>query len=148
MEGARRISRRPNGLTLIEILIAALVIGATAVVFCTALSMASLTATVASQDTIAITCAREKMEQIKGLDFADLDYAGLLQHGLIDPYPDHLPYRFTYTENLHQDLRESRGELQIRDLETDIRQVCVSIRWTDARGHPRTVSLISQTTDR
>jgi type II secretory pathway pseudopilin PulG len=133
---------------MIEILIATLVIGATAAIFGTVLSMASLTATVVCQDTVAITCARQKMEQTKGLEFADLDYDGLLRHGLIDPYPDHPPYRFTYTENLHRDLREGCGELQIVDLATEIKQVRVSIRWIDARSRPRTVSLVSQTTDR
>ena len=144
---ARHRRRAARGMTLIEVLIAALILGVVTVIFGTALPMASLTSAVVSEDTFATTVARQKMEQIKGLRFENLDYERLLDRNVIDSAPQDAPYGFTNIDNLQQALRDAQGEIDIQAIETGVKQIRVTILWTDARANPRSVSLVSQTTE-
>jgi len=109
--------------------------------------MASLTGAVVSEDTYATTVARQKMEQIKALKYEQITYDMLCQRGIIDPTPNATPYSFTNVESLPQVLRNGVGEIQMRNVQTGVTQIRITVVWTDARSNTRSVCLVSQATD-
>jgi prepilin-type N-terminal cleavage/methylation domain-containing protein len=141
---AKRSESTPTqkGLTLIEVLIATLLLGSIALAMGTLLPMASVTQKTVSEDTFAITLARNKLENIRSLGYSQIGaYDSLYQKGVVDAAPSYSPYSFTDVDRIPDKLLNGSGTLWIekRPDDQDLFRVKVRIDWTDSKGRNRSI---------
>jgi prepilin-type N-terminal cleavage/methylation domain-containing protein len=133
---------RQQGMTLVEVMIAVLLLASIAVLMGTLFPMASRTQKTVSGDTFAITLARNKLEQTQSLGYANLaSHDTLYQRGVVDAWPADSPYSFTSTDGVSDELLGGTGTLWIEEHseDSDLYRIKVRISWTDSRGESRSI---------
>lgn len=131
-----------NGMTLIEVILAFLLLGSIAVLMGSLFPMASVTQKTVTEDTFAITLARNKLEQVGSLGYANLaDHDTLYARGVVDDWPYSSPYSFTYIDGVSDTLLDGTGTLWIEQHTEngDLYRVKVKIDWTDSKGKARSI---------
>ena len=134
-------------MTLVEVMIALLLVGTIAVLMGTLFPMASRTQKTVSDDTFAITLTKSKLEQVKSLGYANLaSHDTLYSRGVVDEVPASPPYSFTLTDGLQDKLLDGTGTLWIQEHteDSDLYRVKVRISWTDSKGEARSIFAASE----
>jgi prepilin-type N-terminal cleavage/methylation domain-containing protein len=136
------MKNRP-GFSLIELMIAVLLFSFAVTAFASLFPVSMRMRSKSENVTRATTLAQQKIEQLRGRTFADLDYTVLRGANLIDASASTAgPYSFTQVDNLASQLPESTGTLALTDVATDLKQVDVTVTWGGvvANGNSVTVS--------
>ncbi|MBI3911690.1 MAG: prepilin-type N-terminal cleavage/methylation domain-containing protein [Armatimonadetes bacterium] len=127
----RSVRRTRRGFSLIEVMVAAVVLGFTvAVVGALYPTGARLREKSGNVSRAAALLAR-KMEQIRQYKYDQLNYATLFNARVIDEDPDGNTSNchFTQADNLAAQLPEPHGELDISHLEPDLARIDIRITW-------------------
>jgi prepilin-type N-terminal cleavage/methylation domain-containing protein len=118
-----------SGLTLIEVMIAVLVLSFAVSVFASLYPMAQRMRSKAENVTRATTLAQQKIEQVRALAYTSLNYSGLHSNNIIDASPTSSPYSFTTTDSLATKLPQGSGTLTLSNPATDLTRIDVTITW-------------------
>jgi type IV pilus assembly protein PilV len=131
-----------SGFSLIEVMIAVLVLSFTVTVFGALYPMAMRLRSKSENVTQATLIAQKKIEQVRAVPYSSLTYSGLSANSLIDSSPTSSPYSFTTADNLASKLPQPTGTLTITTPSTDLKRVDVTISWGGvvANGNSVTVS--------
>lgn len=135
-------SHRSKGATLIESLFGIFLVAACAAVMAASLPIATGSRTQAEMMNKAIQIAEKEMEQIKRIGYVNLTATSLFNRGLIDsPAPDEQG-RFIFTnvdselvDSPAQLLPQGQGFVTLSDVDLDLRQVTVEVRWVERTRH-------------
>ncbi len=105
-------------------------------------------AAMADENSKATQLAARMIEQLRLARFENLNYSTLRGLGLVDEWSGSGPYTFT---NIAVDgsigfspakaLKNGKGEIEIRDVNVNLKTVVVRIRWTAASRASRIVEL-------
>ncbi len=138
----RRRARR--GLTLIEIMVGVLVLGATLVAASAMFPLSALLRDRSGTSSRAAAVAQRKMEQVRRLTVDQLNYAGLRAAGVVDVTESAGgPFPFTSTDSLAAELASGSGTLTLTDAGTDLVQVEVTVNWRSFQGLPQTMRAVT-----
>jgi len=138
-----------RGAGLLDAMVSIFLLGAAGVVFSASFPTGLSALRQSGESSSAALIAQEKMEQIRSLDYAVLDYEGLRAGGVVDVNLTSSPYSFTVVDDLPSKLPGATGVLTISD-ETGVnpvKRVQVSISWQSRDGAPRSVTLITCVAD-
>jgi Tfp pilus assembly protein PilV len=132
------------GFTLFEVMMGVLLLSLTVTVFASLFPLSARLRTKSENVTRATTLAQQKIEQVRALSYADLEYDTLRVANVIDSSPDTAPFSFTQIDGLATKLPQGAGTLTISDPEPDLRQVSVTVTWGGvvANGNTITVSTL------
>lgn len=130
----RRI--RSRGFTWIEILAAVFVIGITAMIFGAVFPMAAKTQAMAANHQQALGIAQHKIDQLRAVGYGRLTYTELKNAGIIDSTTTTSPYRYTTVDDLASLYPTAVGTIAVTDFSTTIRQVTVTLTWSNSARRP------------
>jgi prepilin-type N-terminal cleavage/methylation domain-containing protein len=134
------VKRRP-AFTLIEVMIAVMLLCFTAAVF-TALFPPSLRVRSQAENvTRATLLAQQKIEQLRALSYEDLNYDALRTANVIDASPTTSPFVFTQVAGLASDLPQGSGTLTLTETATDLTRVDVTVSWSGAVATGNNISV-------
>src|SRR5690348_1813666 len=126
----RRSFRR--GLSLIEVLVSALILGLTVLAATAMFSTAGFLRDHSTGHSRAAAILQRKLEQIRRLPFSQVTYAGLLNAGVIDPGAS--PYAFATVDGLTTELTNADGRIVLSNGGSDTARVDVVLTWDGLRG--------------
>lgn len=134
---------RTRGFTWIEILAAVFVIGISAMIFGAVFPMAAKTQTMAANNQQALGIVQHKVDQLRAVGYGRLTYTELKNASIIDSSPTTSPFRFNTVDELSTLYTSAVGTITVTDFSTTIRQVTVTLTWTNSARRPGngTVSL-------
>ena len=129
--GVRHIkSGRKSGFTLIEALVAILVISMTAGIFFSLIPMAFKTGKMVGSHQQAASLVQHKIDQMRGVGFGRLNYSELVDAGVIDPTPASSPFSFRDVDGLGSIYAKPTGTITIQNLSASLKKVRVDLAWT------------------
>ncbi len=136
--------KKRTGFSLIEAMIAVLVLSFTVTVFASLYPTAARLRSKSENVTQATMLAQKKIEQVRAIPYASLTYTGLQANSIIDASPNSSPYTFTTTDNLAIKLPAPSGTVSISTPSTDLKRVDVTISWGGviANGNSVTASTL------
>jgi type II secretory pathway pseudopilin PulG len=137
------MKHRP-GLSLIEVMIAVLVLSFTVAAFGALYPMSMRLRTKSENVSQATLLAHQKIEQVRALPYASLTFTALRAANVIDASPTSSPYSFTSVDNLTSTLPEATGTLTLSTPATDLRKIDVTVSWGGVvqNGNSVTVSTL------
>ena len=135
--------KRRCGFSLIETMIAVLVLSFTVLVFGAVFPAASRMRWKGENVTRATTIAQQKLEQLRGQGYDGLTSSSLLAAGIVDASPTSSPYSITTASGLGTALPSGTGTLTITDAGTDLKQAQVDITWGGLITQGNSVTLIA-----
>jgi prepilin-type N-terminal cleavage/methylation domain-containing protein len=122
------MKNRP-GLTLIEVMIAVLILSFAVAVFAPLYPISMRMRSKAENITRATTLAQQKIEQVRALPYTSLTYSLLQSNSVIDASPNSSPYSFTSVDGVASKLPQATGTLTVSTPATDLKQVDVTVTW-------------------
>jgi prepilin-type N-terminal cleavage/methylation domain-containing protein len=135
--------RRRAGFSLIETMIAVLVLSFIVLVFGAVFPTAASMRYKAENVTRATTLAHQTLEQLRGLGYANLGYSALAAASAIDASPSNGPYAITGVRGLATALPGGAGTLTITDEATDLKRARVDITWSGINSSGSTASFVT-----
>lgn len=128
-----RCTRRlRSGSSLLEIMFAIFVVAASALIFSALIPPAVKSEKMTASHQQAISIVQHKIDQLRGVGYGRLNYAELLDAGIIDSSHTSSPYRFTVVDQLNTFYPAATGTIAVADFDANIRRVTVTITWTGA----------------
>jgi prepilin-type N-terminal cleavage/methylation domain-containing protein len=160
-------NRRRRGFTLMEVMITLFLLVGMGLMFGAVIPLQARSAHISNTYNQASLLCQHKIDQLRGAGFGSLNFAGLLNRGIIDDTSAagliSSPYRFTVTDQLAADAGAatgffpagSTGTIDVRDYSAinastpagQLAYVTVTVRWTTTTGTTRSctaATLISQ----
>jgi type IV pilus assembly protein PilV len=137
-----------SGFTLIEVMIAVLILSFAVAVFAPLYPLSMRMRSKAENVTRATTLAQQKIEQVRALPYSTVTYSGLRANSLIDASPNSSPYSFTTVDGLASKLPEGTGTLTLSTPATDLMQVDVTVTWGGLVQNGNTVTMSTQITNK
>lgn len=137
------MKNRP-GLTLIEVMIAVLVLSFAVAVFAPLYPASMRLRSKAENVTRATTLAQQKLEQVRALPYTSLTYSGLQTNSVIDASPTTSPYSFTSVDSLASKLPQGAGTLTLSTPATDLKQIDVTVTWGGLVQNGNSVTMSTQ----
>lgn len=131
---------RRRGMTLVEIMVAFLVMVMTALGALTMFPVSTVMQDRSGSDTRAAAILQRKLEQIRDMDPKLLSYAGLKGAAVIDPdNPEPVDGRnatmtFTQVEEMGKELAQGAGTVTLSADDDDLTRVDVTVSWRAMRG--------------
>jgi prepilin-type N-terminal cleavage/methylation domain-containing protein len=135
--------RHRRGFSLIETMIAVMALSFIVLCFGAVFPTASRLRSKGGNVTLATTLAHQKVEQLRGMKFADLTYSGLYAAGIIDASPPQSPFSISTASGLTTALTGGSGTLTLTDESTGLKRARVDISWSDAVSAVNSVALES-----
>jgi prepilin-type N-terminal cleavage/methylation domain-containing protein len=132
-----------RGFSLIETMIAAMVLGFVVLVFGASFPTAARQRYKAENITTATMLAHQTLELLRGAGYAGLNYADLLAAGAVDASTGASPYSITTVRGLASALRGGSGTLTITDESADLKRARVDITWSGITNQGNSVSLVT-----
>jgi prepilin-type N-terminal cleavage/methylation domain-containing protein len=126
----KRMKNRP-GLTLIEVMIAVLLLSFAVTVFASLYPLAMRLRSKSENTTRATTLCQQKIEQVRAFPYTSLKYSGLQGGGVIDASPASSPFSFTTIDGLATKLPQGTGSLTLSNpgSDPDLTQITVTVTW-------------------
>jgi prepilin-type N-terminal cleavage/methylation domain-containing protein len=124
------MKNRP-GLSLIEVMIAVLVLSFAVTVFASLYPLAMRLRSKSENTTRATTLCQQKIEQVRAFAYTSLNYSGLQASGAIDASPTSSPFSFTTIDGLASKLPQGTGTLTLSHpgSDSDLTQIDVTVTW-------------------
>ena len=142
-----RIRQARRGLTLIEVMIAVMLLAA-AVLTASAIFPVSMMLRERSGGTSrAAAMLQRKLEQVRRLPAAKLTYSGLRLNGVIDESAS-APYSFTAADSVASQLSNGTGALTLTNPGSDIVTITVTLSWTNLNGPAQSISAVTNVCSR
>lgn len=140
--------RSQRGAGLVEIVLGIFVLALAGLVFSASFPSGFSSLRQASENTNASIIAQRKMEQIRGLDYASLNYANLAGAGILDtsmsPSGD---YTFTAVDGVSATLPSGVGVMTITTESGGVKRVEVSVNWIGGTGIARNLTVTTLVAD-
>jgi Tfp pilus assembly protein PilV len=133
--------KKRSGLSLIEVMIAVMLLSFTVTVFASLFPIAMRLRSKSENVTRATTLAQQKIEQLRAQPYANLNYTALRAANIIDASPTTSPFSFTSVNSLTSSLPEGSGTLTITDAATDLKRVDVTLTWGGLVANGNTVTM-------
>jgi Tfp pilus assembly protein PilV len=133
--------KKRSGLSLIEVMIAVMLLSFTVTVFASLFPIAMRLRSKSENVTRATTLAQQKIEQLRSQPYANLNYTVLRAANIIDASPTTSPFSFTSVNSLTSSLPEGSGTLTITDAATDLKRVDVTLTWGGLVANGNTVTM-------
>jgi Tfp pilus assembly protein PilV len=133
----RNGSRR--GMTLVEILIAAVLMVLTVTAAMAMFPMTNLLRNKSGNYSRASTLIARKLEQVRTLRSDQITYNGLRAAAIIDA-GDVQPYKFTTTDGLASEMPEAKGTITVTNPGTQLVTVDVTVTWRGLRGNTQSLT--------
>jgi prepilin-type N-terminal cleavage/methylation domain-containing protein len=141
--------KRRRGMTLMEVLVATMVLGLTVVLAMAIFPFSAFLQDRAGGYSRASTLLQKKLEQLRRLDSKQFTTAGLRTAGVIDPTESASgPYSFTTVDNVGGLLVQGTGTMRITGAGTDLVQAEVQINWNSSRGKAHSVQALTLVADK
>src|SRR5262249_5268262 len=123
-----------EGFSLIEVMIAVLVLSFTVALFGALYPMSMRLRSKSENVTQATMIAQQKIEQIRSIPYDSLTFSSLRSNNLVDASPTSAPYSFTTIDNLANKLPQPTGTVSISNAGTgthtaDLKLVTVTVSW-------------------
>ena len=148
MKKVKRLRSR-RGLTFIEILVAASILGATVVVASAMFPFSHLLQDRSSGYSRASSVLQRKLEQVRSLETQQLNPSGLRTAGIIDSGTSTSgPYSFNTVDQIATRFVQGTSALTVTGAGTDLVRVDVSITWKTSRGRQHTVNAMTYVADK
>ncbi len=130
MNPGETMKNRP-GLSLIEVMIAVLVLSFAVTVFASLYPLAMRLRSKSENTTRATTLCQQKIEQVRALPYTSLNYSGLQGGSVIDTSPNSSPYSFTSVDSLATKLPQGTGSIAISNpgSDPDLTRIDVTVTW-------------------
>src|SRR5215208_3250795 len=124
--------KKHPGFSLIEVMVAAMLLALTATCFAALYPQAHQLRSRAENTSRATMLAQHKIEQLRDLSFSDLNYEALRVANVIDANPTSAPYIFTQIDGVTDDFPRGSGTLSIVEGEDNLVRVDVTVSWHSA----------------
>lgn len=118
-----------TGLTLIECMIAVLVLSFASTVFAALFPIAMRLRSKSENVTRATMLCQQVIEEARAIPYTSLNYSGMHSGNLIDASPTTSPFSITTIDGLAGQLPQGAGTLTVSNPATDLTQVTVTITW-------------------
>jgi Tfp pilus assembly protein PilV len=118
-----------SGLSLIECMIAVLVLSFAVTVFAALYPISMRVRSKSENVTRATTLCQQVIEQVRAVPYGSLTYSALQASSLIDTSPSTSPFSITTVDGLASKLPQGTGTLAISTPSTDLTRVDVTISW-------------------
>jgi prepilin-type N-terminal cleavage/methylation domain-containing protein len=137
------IVRSRGGFTLLEVMIAIMVLATCAVMFAGSAVVSQRAAHVNSQYSQAISLCQHKIDQLRAVGFGRLNYEELNDAGIIDDFPTTSPYSFLAADEVTQYLPDpSVCRVSVTNTaDPSVMNVTVTVTWKNARHRAKTSSV-------
>ena len=135
--------RNRSGLSLIECMIAVLLLSFAVTVFASLFPLAMRMRSKSENVTRATTMCQQVIEQVRALPYASLTYSGLHANTVIDASPTTAPFSITSVAGLASALPQGTGTLALSTPSTDLRRVDVTINWGGLMQNGNSVTVSS-----
>ncbi|MDO8681922.1 MAG: hypothetical protein Q7N50_00375 [Armatimonadota bacterium] len=122
-------------------------LGAAGIVFSASFPSGFAALEQSSEATKAASIAQEKMEQIRAVSYADLNYATLNAAGHVDNNPTSSPFSFTLVDGVATDLNSGTGSIAITNEGGGVMRVTVAVNWLSTNGISRNVTVTTLVAD-
>ncbi|MEW6769762.1 MAG: prepilin-type N-terminal cleavage/methylation domain-containing protein [Bacillota bacterium] len=97
--GEMRFWQKENGLTLVEVLVAAVILGIIAVGLFATFDVGARLAAAAREQVKAVNLAREKMEELRAVSYDGLDDKSVAEEAYFEPTVPGFTYRVSVTDS-------------------------------------------------
>src|SRR5437879_1214841 len=135
--------RNRSGLSLIECMIAVLLLSFAVTVFASLYPLAMRMRSKSENVTRATTKCQQVIEQVRALPYASLTYSGLHSNTVIDASPTSSPFSITTVAGLASALPQGSGTLALSTPSTDLTRVDVTINWGGLMQNGNSVTVSS-----
>lgn len=124
--------RARRAFTLIEVMIAMMIIASGAVILYAVAPMAAKTGKMVGNYQQAASIVQHKIDQLRGVGYGRLVYDELLDAGIIDATPNASPYNFAGVDALTTVYKTATGTVQIVDFNANVKRITVTLTWSGA----------------
>jgi prepilin-type N-terminal cleavage/methylation domain-containing protein len=141
--------KRTRGMTLVEVLVATMVLGLTVVLALAIFPFSALLQDRASGYSRASMLLQKKLEQVRRLEATQFTASGLTTAGVIDAGASGAgPYSFSTVDAVSGLLVHGTGTLAVTGVGSDLVKVEVRISWSSQRGMSQSVQAMTLVADR
>lgn len=128
----RILNRAHRAFTLIEVMIAMMVIASGAVILYAVAPMAAKTGKMVGNYQQAASIVQHKIDQLRGVGYGRLVYDEMLDAGIIDAAPNASPYSFATVDALTSVYKTATGTLEVADYNANVKRITVTLTWSGA----------------
>jgi prepilin-type N-terminal cleavage/methylation domain-containing protein len=140
--------RRRRGFTLVEVVVAAMVLAITVVAASAVFPLSHFLQDRSGGYSRAATLLQRKLEQVKMVDPAQLSYSGLRGAGVIDAGTPGGTYTFTTCDQVAGQLLQGQGTMTVTGSGSDLVRIDVAVTWTGSRGMANRCSAMTYIADK
>lgn len=126
--------RRRRGQTLIDVIVATMVIAWGVLAFVAIYPSASRSSRTSADYAQACTATQHKIDQMRAIGYGRLNYADLRNGGIIDTTSNASPYRFEAIDGLSAAFWNPVGTITVSTVSTDLAKVTVRLEWKATPG--------------
>lgn len=139
-------SRRGAG--LIDVMLTLFLLGVAGMIFSAVFPTCIRSTKQAQEYKIAAAISQKKMEQLRAVSYDLLNYTQLTSRSVVDSSPGSSPYSFTTVDSLSTLLPSGTGTLTVQDINSDTRQVTVTVSWRGTGTATRSIQTVTLIVDR
>ncbi len=145
----RHSRNKKGGFTLVEAMVAMIIIASAAGVFFALMPMSFKTGKMVGSYQQASSLLQHKVDQMRGVGYGRLTYAELRDAGIIDASPSSQPFSFKNVDGLSTLYASPTATIQVTDFTESIKRVTVTLVWTGSamqqgRGDMTVTALIAK----
>jgi Tfp pilus assembly protein PilV len=129
---ARRSSRR--GVSLIDVVFSTMLMALAVLLFTALYPTSARSARMTADYAQASVVLQHKVDQMRAMGYGRLNYAQMLNAGVIDASPTTQPFRFEVADQLSTSFWSPIGTISFSTVSTDLLRATVRLEWLSAPG--------------